>query len=443
MKRHLPARSIGLALAGLILLGIAGSRHAPLVEARKTHHLQAVPPEDTTPMVALITVAFGGFRGLVADALWVRANDLQQEGEYFELVQLAKWITQLEPRVPEVWSFQSWNLAYNISVLFTDEEDKWRWVNHGIDLLRHEGLTHNPTSASLHWDLGWMFQHKIGMNLDLSHVYYKRRLAEQIHRLFDGGRLTEATLTPKRRAAVRQEFAMDTDAMLELEQTYGPLDWRVPETHSLYWSSRGLALDPSPFLRQQLERMRLHSLTTLVRQGRLLYSPENSALVPLPRPDLIATVRREYGHRLRERPRGYFLQSTYDVFLREALLLHAEYARLETARDLYADLAERHPEISPGREAFQEFVQQALTRHPSEMSRPEALTRVVALILLSEKWEDGNEIRARGMLRMARQTHRLYQESRGNDMHRERTGLPEFDLLHSVLSNAEIPETFF
>src|SRR4051812_45043764 len=51
---------------------------------------------NAPPVLAFTTVALGGFRGLIANALWIRANDLQQDGKYFEMVQLADWITKLE-----------------------------------------------------------------------------------------------------------------------------------------------------------------------------------------------------------------------------------------------------------------------------------------------------------------------------------------------------------
>src|SRR5262245_64587108 len=49
------------------------------------------------PVLVFTTVALGGFRGLIANALWVRAMDLQDEGKFFEKVQLADWITKLQP----------------------------------------------------------------------------------------------------------------------------------------------------------------------------------------------------------------------------------------------------------------------------------------------------------------------------------------------------------
>src|SRR5260221_14399599 len=36
---------------------------------------------NAPPVLAFTTVALGGFRGLIANALWVRANDLQRSEE--------------------------------------------------------------------------------------------------------------------------------------------------------------------------------------------------------------------------------------------------------------------------------------------------------------------------------------------------------------------------
>src|ERR1700745_2149359 len=63
------------------------------------------------PVLALTTVALGGFRGLISNALWIRANDLQEDDKYFEMAQLASWITVLEPHFVQVWIVQAWNMA--------------------------------------------------------------------------------------------------------------------------------------------------------------------------------------------------------------------------------------------------------------------------------------------------------------------------------------------
>ena len=122
--------------------------------------------ENAPPLLAFTTVALGGFRGLISNFLWIRATDLQQDDKFFEAAQLANWITDLEPNFTQVWAFQAWNMAWNISVKFKEGfSDRWRWVERGIGLLRDNGLRYNPNSAALpragldfsaaRWDKTW------------------------------------------------------------------------------------------------------------------------------------------------------------------------------------------------------------------------------------------------------------------------------------------------
>jgi hypothetical protein len=432
-------------LLSLLFFLIAGSQHAGLVAARKRYHLQVVPPEDTTPLVAITTVAFGGFRGLVADALWVRANELQDNGQFFELVQLATWISQLEPHVPEVWSFQAWNLAYNISVFFPDPEDRWRWVNHGINLLRNEGLRHNPTSAALHWDIGWMYQHKIGMEMDQAHHTYKRRLAESVQNILGGPFLNLDTLTPDQRAAFETTFRMDLDFMRELDALYGPIDWRLPAAHSLYWSARGEPLARDSFRRRSLQRMRMQSLSDLLRRGRVLGDPATAAFIPLPRLELLDILLGEFSSATTAQPNNPPLRNAYQSFLRDSLLLFAEYGDIDKAWSLYQRLAASYPAsdpasepaIDPSQDAFLAIVKQYNAIHPSELSREQALTRIVAQLSRSAALKDEDPSRAAFFRQSALQIHRLFQESRRGEEHRIRTELPDLEVIETLLR--EIP----
>ncbi|WFB36385.1 hypothetical protein P3T73_01220 [Kiritimatiellota bacterium B12222] len=425
-------RGIILIAAGLGLLLLSGSLHSNLIEMRKVEHLQQVAPEDTTPLVALTTVAFGGFRGLVADALWVRANKMQEEAQYFEMVQLAKWITQLEPRVPEVWSFQAWNLAYNISVLFPEFEDRWRWVNHGLDLLRKEGLTQNPNSPELFWDIGWMFQHKIGMEFDSAHRLYKQKIKEQVVAILPDGYLYEDQVTPQIAEALEETFAMSVDEMLLLETLYGPLDWRLPATHVLYWSSTGLAFsDQENNNNRRLRRMQMQSLGQLMRSGRMIESEDGSLSIKLPRTELIPLVISEYENMLAASPYNHYLKRGFSNFLNDATLVNADYGDLSNAYFYYQKLAEVDENIQPGEEAFQAYIQYQLTRNPGELNYDEAMTRVVALLIQSLTTD--NQVRSRGFKQMAEQFHRLYQDSRTNEEHQARTGLPPFNQIYSLV----------
>jgi len=104
-------------------------------------------------VLAFTTIALGGFRGLIASALWIRATDMGDKGKYFEQVQLADWITKLQPRFTGVWVNQAWNLVYNISIKFSDFRERWVWVRSGIELIRDQGLRYNPKEPLMYREL--------------------------------------------------------------------------------------------------------------------------------------------------------------------------------------------------------------------------------------------------------------------------------------------------
>jgi hypothetical protein len=174
-----------VAAAGLLLFA-GGSQLGYINEQRKQMKLIINEPlENAPPSLAFATVAMGAFRGLVVDILWMRAEKLKEQGQFFDAKQLAEWITTLQPRFASVWDFHAWNMAYNISVAIpsTQPEERWRWVRNGYELLRDEGIPLNPKSILLYRAIGFIFQHKIGGVSDEAHKYYKLQLALDMERL--------------------------------------------------------------------------------------------------------------------------------------------------------------------------------------------------------------------------------------------------------------------
>src|SRR6267154_2297348 len=172
------------AVAVLLLVGVSVVERA-LNHDRELLGLTRYPELiGAPPVLAMTTVALGGFRGLISNALWIRANDLQENDKFFEMVQLADWITKLEPHFVQVWLVQAWNMAYNISVKFKDFPDRWRWVERGLELLRDDGLHYNPDETLIYRELAWFFQHKMGADLDDAHNYYKYAWVQLMNKLF-------------------------------------------------------------------------------------------------------------------------------------------------------------------------------------------------------------------------------------------------------------------
>lgn len=137
---------------------------------------------DAPPSLVLATTAMGGFRAIAIDLLWIRATDLQEEGRFFELVQLFDWICMLQPRFPGVWAHAAWNQAYNVSANFPPSQpgERWRWVKRGLELLRDRGIPHNQRAVQLYQELAWIYLHKIAGSGDVAHPHYKGHLAMEM-----------------------------------------------------------------------------------------------------------------------------------------------------------------------------------------------------------------------------------------------------------------------
>ncbi len=79
---------------------------------RYTNNVVAGVPD----WVNTIGMSIGALRGLLVDYLWIKIQQMQRDGLFFEVMADAELITKLQPRFPQVWVFHAHNMAYNISV---------------------------------------------------------------------------------------------------------------------------------------------------------------------------------------------------------------------------------------------------------------------------------------------------------------------------------------
>lgn len=205
---------------------------------------------DMPPEVALAVTCLGAFRGLIVNFLWARTETLKQAGKYYEANTLAETITTLQPRFGQVWLFQSWNMAYNISVGTQTPQERWEWVSKGIELLRDRGIPYNETNIALYQQLSWTFFHKIGKHTDDAHWYYKSRLAEEWGVLL--GRGGEGAAPQQ----VIEYFRQIADAPSSLEELIG----QQPELTKLIDKLTSMNLKPDDELVRQVGLIELYYL---------------------------------------------------------------------------------------------------------------------------------------------------------------------------------------
>ena len=99
------------------------------------------------------------------------------------------------------------------------------------------------------------------------------------------------------RRVLEDRYRMDPAAMLSVMERYGPLDWRHPESHGIYWTEQGITIGRGLKRREQTNelliiRSRLHMLAELMRTGRVDYDAATHRVDLLPDPRFAAAYER-------------------------------------------------------------------------------------------------------------------------------------------------------
>ncbi len=480
----------------LLLVAISGvqGKLDGLIEKHELRYTGQI--RNAPPLVAFTTMAMGSFRGLLADLLWLRAASLQDQGNYFEMVQLASWITKLQPRFSGATAYLAWNMAYNISVTCSEFEDRWRWINRGIELIRDEALEYNPSDPMLYKELGWIYQHKIGNVLDDANLYYKNKLAIGITKIVgsnpdweklasapkdyagflkkypedsrfwkvlkdtgykdydaffkayrEEGKIPENFAlklnNPKELEALkdyfeaewlRKKYKLDAGLIVEINKKYGALDWRLPEAQAIYWATKGLEATSS-HKDISCERMITQSLKDAFMSGRLLsMDTENfKSIITVPNLNVVDSVIRVFNEAYENNNKQNSFRSAKLNFYKDAIVTMFNYGRYKKARELYEQLKKEEPGKYKLR--LEPFVMKEWAEDVRDSTSKKATDVIAGLLTQSIKYLLYNDIDAAlAQEKMARYIWKSYMEYNADT--KDRTGLaPYSEIKKSVVES--------
>jgi hypothetical protein len=466
------AKKILLLLLAAALLFCAGRTQNALNRDRDRLGLtHTAALRDAPPMLVFTTVALGGFRGLISNYLWMRADDLQQDDKYFEAAQLASWITDLEPHLPVVWVFQAWNMAYNISVKFKenapgDYSDRWRWINNGIELLRDKGLLYNPNNPLIYFQLGQFFGNKIGQNLDDGNLYYKQQWAREMAPFFGPqGTNFEDLIHPQtaeertNALVLREKYKINPVFAQKVNEKYGPLDWRLPEAHAIYWYAMGLematnnqaAAKPSDMDLMQLRRGIYQCEQQAFRHGRMIVNPFTHAVELAPDLDLIPKANESYLQMYAEETdagqKANILAARRN-FLRNAVYFLYQNNRMAEAAKWFKYLGDNYPDQPliagdtnslPKNLTLDQYAIAVTEADIAETSQDRVTSALQGLLMHAYMdLANGQDARSAGYQLLAQKVYDNYNKRTGND---ERTRLPTMNNLKREVLNQLLDPT--
>ncbi len=302
-------------------------------------------------------------------------------------------------------------------------------------------------------------------------------------RLMASGKYPEAVgravLAFTRKRVLREEYNMEPDRMLRYTEYYGPLDWRHPAAHAVYWSARGseeslllkiTAANRTDFDLVNTDRLTVQAIQELFRTGSLTFDITNPGFyLTLPNVEYIDTYKRiletlSARSRFDDPSRPFSLYSAgYENFMKDAIRYMYRRGDQDTAQRYRVELLtwERANRNDPEREyklslPLDEWVQKEIVDDSRETSPVVALQEIsgslyaayVNGLLVNDAARFNNEFN------YARVFHQQYQESQGfktwitqqtGTSGTGRMGFPPFDLyasqvLAQIVEMAGLPQ---
>lgn len=155
-------RNVVVSVLMILCLALANREADQLTELRRKNQIGMTTSLDLSEFIGALTM--GGLRSIMIDVLWMRAIRLGQEKKHFELFALYTFISKLQPRFPNVWTHNSWNMGWNIPAtvreIIGDEkesfEECYRWIREATEFLKI-GLSKNPGNAKICFELAWTY----------------------------------------------------------------------------------------------------------------------------------------------------------------------------------------------------------------------------------------------------------------------------------------------
>ncbi len=261
------------------------------------------------------------------------------------------------------------------------------------------------------------------------------------------------------RARRLEKMHLDPRKMIALMERFGPLDWRGPHPHAIYWASEGLVVTQA--YKRRLNEARVQrgleahdddrwakgmdyvyhdvnydrvlygALQNLVSRGRLLYDARGRIL-PMVGPDyrfadamieLFEDVYDRYGDTTGPFWRG--VRSAYENFLKNTSIEFFYMGDLNKSRRYYERLGQKYP-WPKYKLPYEQFIREALDQYIGSLGSRRCRNVVRALIAQSYFYLGaGYDVRAQQLYEKARAVVRQWDMRQQADTLRQKVSFDE------------------
>jgi hypothetical protein len=292
----------------------------------------------------------------------------------------------------------------------------------------------------------------MGANLDDASVYYKQQWANEMAVVFAKQKpnldelINPQTADQTNRARLLTEkYKMDPTFMKEVDKQYGPLEWRLPESHAIYWAAKGLEVakkNPAKIKADDLITLRrviYQSMQLSFQRGRLLANPFLKVFDFGPNLDIIPKVSAAYEQAMEEdAPNRDHIQTAHRNFVKDAVYFLYEHNRLKESAQWFKYLGDKYPskpildnklDSFPKNVTLDQYAVSRITEDVNDLGKDRAQAAVEGLIQSSYmNMVVDEDDRGAGFMLLARKVRESFM-SRIPQERIQVLGLPPFDEL--------------
>jgi hypothetical protein len=150
---------------------------------------------------------------------------------------------------------------------------------------------------------------------------------------------------------LKEKFKLDPAFIKIVDEKYGPLDWRLPEAHAIYWGAKGLdAADRNPDKVKEDDKIKLRrivyqSIYQAFKHGRILFNPFTQTYSLGPNLELVGRVNDAYEEMARaDPPNREHIERAQRNALRDAIYFLYENNRMADANKWFKYLGQKFPD---------------------------------------------------------------------------------------------------
>jgi hypothetical protein len=254
----------------------------------------------------------------------------------------------------------------------------------------------------------------------------------------------------QRTTLLTNKYKLDPKFMKEVDQRYGPLEWRLPEAHAIYWAALGLEkaklnerkINPEELI--TLRRVIYQSMQLSFQRGRLVANQFQKKFEFGPNLDIIPKVSAAYEEAMVEDEKNRdHISKAHKNLLKDVVYFLYTYNREKDAAYWFKYLREKYPEAIPANKTLDDYAVDRVQEEMGDTSRDRMKAMLEGMIASSfYNLAIDEDDRAVALDRLAQRAWTRFQTKIGGS--EERVGLrPLPEIKNEILNRVLDPEHGF